>query len=183
MGKPRFRLFAGPNGSGKTSLFKKFRAEGYIHTEFYINADRFEAELKKNKKISFNAYRVKVSELEFKAHITSSGLFKKIRQKGFIDRIHADDPQTNVARVKLRVLKGEHNVDTQTITNRIPRTISLLPDDFRLADTAYVIDNSNEAIVVLSKEHNELKIAATIPTILKDAIIQISQNHSKEKGN
>jgi len=44
---PEFRLFAGPNGSGKTSLFDCLRKNGFIHTEFDVNADRYEREQKK----------------------------------------------------------------------------------------------------------------------------------------
>ena len=47
MAKPRFRLFAGPNGSGKTYVFKQFRKAGIIHTEIYVNADRIEIILQK----------------------------------------------------------------------------------------------------------------------------------------
>jgi predicted ABC-type ATPase len=243
MEKPKFRLFAGPNGSGKTYLFKKFRSEGLIHTEFYINADRFEADMKKNRKFSFNAYRVKVSDITFKKHIQSSGLFQKMKEHKFLELLfirsgilyipnsvkinsyHAsfvasylaerllaskqsfayetvmshkskvkimrlarksgyktylyfvfvDDPQTNVARVKLRALKGEHDVEANTITDRIPRTISLLPSAFQIADSAYVIDNSNEATILIKKEQNKLDMAAQIPTILQKATNQIKQ--------
>ncbi|HRG90493.1 MAG TPA: zeta toxin family protein [Chitinophagales bacterium] len=75
---PRFRLFAGPNGSGKSSLFQHLRNKGIIHTELYVSADRIEAALKKDFDFNFNAYRVKVSEEEFKQHIFNSGLFKKL---------------------------------------------------------------------------------------------------------
>jgi predicted ABC-type ATPase len=62
---PKFRLFAGPNGSGKTSLFDNLKKGGFIHTELYINADRIERELKENLYFNFNAYRVKVSQDDF----------------------------------------------------------------------------------------------------------------------
>ena len=84
---PKFRLFAGPNGSGKTSLFEYLRADGVIHTEFYINADRFEREIKSNLSFNFNAYRVKVSESEFVGFIKSSSLFDKISDKSFINHL------------------------------------------------------------------------------------------------
>lgn len=38
----RFRLFAGPNGSGKTQLFTVLREQSYINTELFINADTIE---------------------------------------------------------------------------------------------------------------------------------------------
>jgi predicted ABC-type ATPase len=84
---PKFRLFAGPNGSGKTSLFEHLRTDGVIHTEFYINADRIERELKNNLTFNFNAYRVKVSESEFLGFVTSSSLFEKFENKSFINQL------------------------------------------------------------------------------------------------
>ena len=86
---PKFRLFAGPNGSGKTSLFDNLRKNGFIHTEFYINADRYERELKENLRFNFNAYRVKVSQEDFLTHINSSTLYKeKISEKNFATQIN-----------------------------------------------------------------------------------------------
>jgi predicted ABC-type ATPase len=85
---PKFRLFAGPNGSGKTSLFDNLRKNGFIHTELYVNADRYERELKENLRFNFNAYRVKVSQKEFLEHIKASSLYlEKIKDKNFINQI------------------------------------------------------------------------------------------------
>jgi len=75
MAAPKFRLFAGPNASGKTHVFKKFKKEKYIHTEIYVNADRFEEQLKQDHTFSFNAYRVKVDDAQFKAFIRKHGLY------------------------------------------------------------------------------------------------------------
>jgi len=84
---PKFRLFAGPNGSGKTSLFDYLKKNGFIYTELYINADRFEREMKENLRFNFNAYRVKVSQEEFLDHIKASTLYvDKIKDKNFIKR-------------------------------------------------------------------------------------------------
>lgn len=86
MPKPKFRLFGGPNGSGKTHVFKKFKEKGIIHTEIYVSADRIEADLIKKRKFWFRAYRVKVDERAFKQHILHSGLYhEKIDDKTFID--------------------------------------------------------------------------------------------------
>ena len=85
--KSRFRLFGGPNGSGKTHVFTDFREKGIIHTEIYVNADKIEAELKSTRKFYFNAYRVRVDEASFKEHIFNSGLFEsKIRDKTFVTK-------------------------------------------------------------------------------------------------
>ena len=75
----------GPNGSGKTTIFKKFRRKKYIHTEIYVNADSIELQLKKKRKFYFNAYRVKTDNATLRHHIVQSGLFQtKINNKNFL---------------------------------------------------------------------------------------------------
>lgn len=86
--QPRFRMFAGPNGSGKTVLFEHLRSKGYIHTETYVSADRIENDLKTKGKFYFSSYRVKVTEDEFKEHILMSDLFQKMEDISIIDRIY-----------------------------------------------------------------------------------------------
>jgi len=242
MPKPKFRLFGGPNGSGKTHLFKKFKRLGYIHTEIYVNADKIEAELKNKRKFSFNAYRVKVDDESFKQHIVDSGLYQtKLKDKSFVDHftIHAgvlridqlvrinsyhgsfvatylaeklletkqpfafetvmshiskvelmraarkagykiylyfiftDTIETNVARVQLRVLRGEHAVNEETIKNRAPRTFDLLPAAFKAADSAYIIDNSDEAKAILIKEGHTIHKARAFPSIVNEPLQKI----------
>jgi len=80
-------MFAGPNGSGKSFLFNFLKAQKYIYTEIYINADKVEKQITESKKFSFNAYRIKVSDKEFKDEILSSGLFKKSGLENFIDNL------------------------------------------------------------------------------------------------
>lgn len=87
MEQARFRMFAGPNGSGKTHLFNFLKSASIIHTEVYVNADEIEKKLAQSLKFHFNAYRIKVSETEFKEHITQSGILEKIDDKSFLDKI------------------------------------------------------------------------------------------------
>ena len=55
MTQPKFRLFGGPNGSGKTHVFRQFKKKRYIHPEIYVNADKIEAGIKMKGKFYFNA--------------------------------------------------------------------------------------------------------------------------------
>jgi predicted ABC-type ATPase len=254
--KPKFRLFGGPNGSGKTHVFNKFKEKGIIHTEVYVNADRIEAELKENRAFYFTAYRVKVDQDGFKKHILESGLFQdKIRDKSFIDHflihagvlriggkvavnsyhgsfvasylaeklfetkqsfafetvmsheskvdlirlanksgyktylyfIFADAISTNIARVQLRVLRGGHAVEEETIKKRAPRTFRLLPAAFEAADSAYVIDNSDEAVPILTKEGSVIARSANFPAIidkpLQEILKQINKTHTIKTVN
>jgi len=224
----RFRLFAGPNGSGKTFFFTHLRKSGYIKTEIYVSADKIEADLKRKPSFNFNAYRVKVSGEEFKNYILHDGLYlSKINDPAFIDSInissgiltlklkkkqinsyHAsfvatylvqklltteqsfcfetvmsheskikllqqtktagfktylyfvftDNVELNIARVKLRTKQGQHDVNSDLIRSRYPRTFTLLPKALELADEAYIIDNSNEPDVVAEKHGTDLII-------------------------
>lgn len=228
MAQPRFRLFAGPNGSGKTFLFNLLRSNGIIHTEIYVSADKIEADLRKKTTFNFNAYRVKVSDSEFKQHILTDGLFaSKIKDDSFIDAIHiegglltvklpkkkinsyhasfiatylvykllstgqsfcfetvmshiskvnilsmakkagyktylyfvfTDNVELNIARVKLRVRQGQHNVDSSLIRNRYSRAFKLLAKALALAEEAFLIDNSNVPEIVAEKHRAKLKV-------------------------
>ncbi len=89
--QPRLRMFAGPNGSGKTHLFNFLRSQSYIHTEIYVNADDIEQKLRRTFKFHFNAYRVKVSDGDFKNHIRQSGMLKKIADASFLEKIKIEN--------------------------------------------------------------------------------------------
>ncbi len=85
--QPRFRMFAGPNGSGKTILFSHLRNKGYIHTELYVSADRIENDLKQTRKFFFSSYHIKATETEFKEYVRKSGLFQQVSDQTFLERI------------------------------------------------------------------------------------------------
>jgi predicted ABC-type ATPase len=247
MPTPKFRLFAGPNASGKTYVFKKIRKSNLIPKEIYVNADKIEAELKKKKKFYFNSYRVRTDEEEFRSHILRSGLFKeKINDENFPDQfrvrsgvltvrkdvlinsyhasfvatylaqklfesrqsfafetvmshpskldflrlareegyktylyfIFTDDLNTNLARVQLRISDGGHSVSPEHTLARAPRTFKLLPQAFALADSAFVIDNSNEATLILKKENDILHRATRFPAILRKELSSIVNRFS-----
>ena len=228
MPQPRFRLFAGPNGSGKTFFFQHLRSKGVISTEIYVSADKIEADIRYKPIFNFNAYRVKVSDEEFKHHILTSGLYEsKINDPTFlkvikiesgilriglakkkinsyhasfiatylvnkllltgqsfcfetvmshISKVHllsqaknmgyktylyfvfTDNVELNIARVKLRVLQGQHDVDESLIKSRYPRTFKLLPKALTLADEAFVIDNSDQPEIIAEKHQSKLVV-------------------------
>ena len=236
----KFRLFAGPNGSGKTSLFESLKRRGIIHTELYINADRIERELKDSLNFNFNAYRIKVSQQDFLNHIKKSTLFlEKIKDENFITQVsiqagvlqiqlpsgevnsyhasfiasylveklfetnqsfcfetvmshqskiaileiaklkgyktylyfvYTDNPELNVARVKLRALMGLHDVNPETVRSRYKRSFDLLPQALAISDEAYIINNSDNFNIVATKRNNIVTIiepASSIEGLIK----------------
>ena len=247
MPTPKFRLFAGPNASGKTYVFKKIRKSNLIPKEIYVNADKIETELGKKRKFYFNSYRVRTNEEEFRSYVLSSGLFReKINDENFPDQfsmrsgvlkvrknvqvnsyhasfvatylaeklfesrqsfafetvmshpskldflrmarkegyktylyfIFTDDLNTNLARVQLRISDGGHAVSPEHTLARAPRTFKLLPQAFALADSAFVIDNSDEARLVLKKENSILYRAVQFPAILRKELASIVRSFS-----
>ena len=56
----RMRIFAGPNGSGKTTILKSLQAE--IPFGVYVNADDIESLLRESKVLLFNTFQLTVSE-------------------------------------------------------------------------------------------------------------------------
>jgi predicted ABC-type ATPase len=237
MPQPRFRLFAGPNGSGKTFFFQHLRANGVISTEIYVSADKIEADLKKKPVFNFNAYRVKVSDAEFKQHILTTGLFaskindlsflqvirieggilkirlakkkinsyhasfiatylvnkllltgqsfcyetvmshiskvhllsqaKRMGYKTYLYFVFTDNVELNIARVKLRVRQGQHDVDISLIKSRYPRTFKLLPKALALADEAFVIDNSDQPEIIAEKHQSKLTVQKNAKPFIK----------------
>jgi predicted ABC-type ATPase len=94
----RFRLFAGPNGSGKTQLFTVLREQSYIHTELFINADSIERRLNESMRFNFNAYHIKVSSSEFRDHVKESGLLTK---SGIANNINSLEISSGVLKIKI----------------------------------------------------------------------------------
>jgi len=57
----RLRVFAGPNGSGKTTIINSLRSE--IPFGVYVNADDIESLLKETHILLFNTYQLTINEL------------------------------------------------------------------------------------------------------------------------
>jgi predicted ABC-type ATPase len=110
------------------------------------------------------------------SHGSKIALIQAAREAGYktyLYFIFTDSIETNIARVKLRVLRGEHPVSEEIIKSRAPRTFDLLPKAFKEADSAYVIDNSDETKAVLKKEGHSLYKASTVPSIMKVPVQKI----------
>ena len=68
------------------------------------------------------------------SHISKVELMRTARKAGYktyLYFIFTDTIETNIARVQLRVLRGEHAVNEETIKSRAPRTFHLLPSAFK----------------------------------------------------
>jgi predicted ABC-type ATPase len=74
------RVFAGPNGSGKTSVIKSIRnyktSNGKLDFGIYVNADDLVNEIK-NKTFRFSEYQLKTTQEDFNQIVLESGLINK----------------------------------------------------------------------------------------------------------
>ena len=77
MATRRMRVFAGPNGSGKTTMVKSLQAE--IPFGVYVNADDIESLLKESKVLLFNAYQLEVTQSQLQLFFKES-MFAPIKR-------------------------------------------------------------------------------------------------------
>lgn len=64
----------------------------------------------------------------------------------------------NISRVKNRVQKGGHDVDTEKIISRYTNTLENLYPALKLVDKAYLFDNSNEMLLIAEKKDHMITI-------------------------
>ncbi len=68
----RMRIFAGPNGSGKTTIINQLRDK--INFGVYVNADDIEKEITNTKTLSFNNYQLNITTKKIKSFFKKSQL-------------------------------------------------------------------------------------------------------------
>lgn len=77
------RVFAGPNGSGKSSLFYSLFDSGKFNTNYFLNADNIEKELREKRFIHLSAFGLKSETSSFTNYLASSSLKVKAEIDGF----------------------------------------------------------------------------------------------------
>jgi predicted ABC-type ATPase len=159
-----FYLLAGPNGAGKSSLYKAACAEGLIPIDAeFVNADLHERDhlqhipdLQKRSEAARDWADTRraqllrqgksfVSETVF-SHPSKLELIAEAQAKGFavvLLVVCVDDPKMLLARVSQRVSEGGHDVPSQRILDRYPRTVKNLKQAVKVADLAMLFHNPN----------------------------------------
>ena len=165
-------VFAGPNGSGKTSLIDEIKQTGlatvrgvYPLPAYFINPDQVAKDLPgdfpdqnaRDEAAQRAAMRIRAeataSKLPFAfetvmshpSRINEMLMLKEQDYRLFLTFITTDDPEKNVARVTLRYETGTttgHYVAPEKVRERYDRTLALLPRAAEIADAVYIYDNS-----------------------------------------
>jgi predicted ABC-type ATPase len=183
--RPQLRIIAGPNGSGKTTIVRKFLPR-YAAVRNFVNADLIAAGLSPfaPESVAITAARLMLAEVrrlldqrtDFAFETTLSGktykpLLQQARDRGytiFLYFLWLPDPTLNVLRVAQRVQEGGHNVPEADVRRRYQRGIRNFLDVYRpLADIWVVYENSQmwPREIAFAQEHQT--------TILDEATYQM----------
>ena len=160
---PRILVFAGPNGSVKSTITKKIPLCG-----LYVNADEI-------KRISGCSDLEAAQEAEkLRETLLASGkdftfetvlstdrnlkLLERAKERGY--QIYAvfvltNDSSINVRRVQHRASAGGHNVPKEKIVSRYEKSLLNLSKLVRIADHTRIIDNSGDVPEIICEVHGQ----------------------------
>lgn len=160
---PEVMVFAGPNGSGKTTIKNEITTIGV-----YINADDIKKEEKCNdidaaKKAEMlrELMLEKFEDFTFETVLSTDRnlkLLQKAKEKGFFIRciyVLTSDYKINIARVIMREHKGGHGVPEEKIKSRFQRAFKLIPELVEVCDIIHIYDNTEEPFRIFKKKKSE----------------------------
>jgi len=164
--RPVVMVFAGPNGSGKTTVTRRFRLIGT-----YVNADCLKVdygltdiEAAKKAEALRESLLDRGEDFTFETVLSTERnllLLEKAKRKGYDVQcvyVLTRDADINVARVKARKASGGHDVPEEKIRSRYQRALSLLPRLIAICDRILVVDNSEAAVLIFDKAGQSQKI-------------------------
>ena len=159
--KPELIIIAGPHGSGKTSVTKRFLHHEWAEGTIYINPDEvanemfgdwnsLEAVLSAAKLCEEWRERCLLERKSFVFETVMSAIDKvdfiaKAKKYGFFIRlffISTENPKINASRIADRVMKGGHDVPIPKIISRYYKSIENCKTVSTIVDRLYVYDNS-----------------------------------------
>ena len=154
-------IISGANGSGKTTFAKEFSK---INDLYFINADEIAKELDSKNitkykitagKMFFSEFKNKLElDKSFVIETTLSGKYlvnyikkaKALNYKVSLTYLFLDNTQTNINRVKNRVLNGGHHIPKDDIIKRYYRSKNMFWNTYKnLVDSWSIYYNSDEA--------------------------------------
>ena len=150
-------ILTGANGVGKTTFYQQFLAPAGIP---FVNADVLAKKLdsENSENMSYNAAiiisKLRTELLKSEISFCFETVFSHHSKIDFVAEakaqnyeiilvyIHLENAELNQARVAQRVLQGGHNVPTDKIISRIPRTMKNIRATLALATKVRIYDNS-----------------------------------------
>ena len=161
--KPEIIVFAGPNGSGKTTVTKLAKV-----IEPYINADEIKrtnycsdleaAQLAEKMREDCVAQNKSFTFETVLSTDRNLKLLQKAKEKGFFIRciyVLTRNPDINVSRIESRAANGGHSVPEDKIRSRYEKAIKLIPELVKVCDVLHIYDNSTLPFRIFKKRKTE----------------------------
>jgi predicted ABC-type ATPase len=161
--KPEIIVFAGPNGSGKTTVTKLARV-----IEPYINAD----DIKRVNHCTDLEAAIMAEQMRETAIADGIGftfetvlstdrnlkLLQKAKEQGYFIRciyVLTSNVDINISRVKSRYDNGGHDVPEEKICSRYDKALALIPNLVEVCDVMHIYDNSKTPFRIFKKRKTE----------------------------
>lgn len=159
---PEIIVFAGPNGSGKTTITHMAKTIGV-----YINADDIKkSSLCSDLEAAVKAEKLRESMIEKNEDFTfetvlstdrNLKLLKKAKNKGYFIRciyVLTSNYNINISRVNIRKAMGGHTVPKDKIMSRYKKALDLIPELIDVCDILHIYDNTNVPFRIFKKRKN-----------------------------
>ena len=160
---PEVIVYAGPNGSGKTTITKMAKTAGV-----YINADDIKnASLCTDLEAAVKAQELREKAISYHSDFTfetvlstrrNLDLLIKAKKEGYFIRciyVLTSNPQINIIRVRTRVKLGGHGVPEDKIISRYSKALDLLPELVDVCDVVHIYDNTKEPFRIFKKRKDK----------------------------
>lgn len=190
--RPQFWIFAGPNGSGKSTFYGGAAPEVDSLSFWIVNPDLLTVSIQEREGLALaEANLLAVQRLESWLEATidvhrsigvetvlSTPKYRRLvthaKSRGFLVRliyVVLDSPERNIERVRLRVLRGGHDVPEGKIIERYWRSLEQLPWFLHEADEARIYDNSGpEPVLIAEKSGDTIRQHRTTAPAVRKAI-------------
>ncbi len=156
---PEVIVFAGPNGSGKTTITGMAKTVGE-----YINADDIKrttlcTDIEAAQRAEELREKMILEKKDFTFETVLSTdrnllLLKKAKEQGYFVRciyVLTANADINVARVSARQAIGGHGVPEDKIRSRYSKALALIPQLVEVCDILHVYDNTKEPFRIFKK--------------------------------
>lgn len=191
--RPRLWIVAGPNGSGKSSAYDRSDVDEFGGSVWIINPDLLTQRIMTVERLALRAANLAAVqrieawlEASISVHQTIGvetvlstakyrALVEKAKAVGFEVRliyVYLRSAELQLDRIRLRVLKGGHDVPADKVRERRERSFAQAGWFLDAADEAWIFDNStSEPELVGRKQSGKTTLSAKIPADLMKSLL------------